>query len=71
MATPKCPHCGGISIGMTTVSPAGAAYKANVIHCLSCGAPFGALDYYDSGVMLRQIQQKLNDLEKKIQRLGG
>jgi hypothetical protein len=71
MALPKCPHCGDITFAVTTIDPVGSQYKANLIHCLGCGAPFGALEYYDAEVLLHQILQKLNDLERRIQHLGG
>ena len=34
----------------------------NLIHCAGCGAAVGAVDYFDSGVLLKQQDQKINDL---------
>jgi predicted nucleic-acid-binding Zn-ribbon protein len=69
MALPKCPHCGSNSFTISTIEPLGSQYKANLVTCRQCAAPVGALEYYDAGVLLKQMQQTLSDLEKRLRRV--
>ena len=71
MALPQCPHCNGRHFALTTIEPIGSRYKTNLIHCNGCGAPVGAMEYYDAGALLKKMQATLEDLEKRIRRLGG
>jgi hypothetical protein len=71
MASPKCPHCNGTFFALSTIEPVGAQYKANLIICNQCGAPVGAMEYYDAGVLLKAQEQVLKRMEKAIDDLGS
>jgi hypothetical protein len=62
---------------ITEDEPIGAEYKIFLVHCGDCGAPFGAMEYLVAGVLLRnqqevlaQIQQSLSDLDARVRRIG-
>jgi hypothetical protein len=71
MALPKCPHCKSGFFALSTIAPVGAQYKANLIICNQCGAPVGAMEYYDAGVLLKAQERILKKIEKAIDDLDS
>lgn len=59
---PSCPKCNTQIFELTAIEPRGSTTMVNLIHCAGCGAAVGAVDYFDSGVLLKQQDQKINDL---------
>lgn len=66
MATTKCGHCGGFYFEMKEVEPYGAKYKQSFIQCKSCGVPVGVRGYYDAGNLMKQQEDKIEELSSKI-----
>ncbi len=62
MAYSKCVACGSTSFEAKEHSPSGSNFKLIFIQCSSCGGVIGALDYYNIG-------SRIDDLEKKIDSL--
>jgi hypothetical protein len=76
VTTPKCPHCQTTNFEITESAPLGAEYKIYLVHCIGCGAPFGAMEYLVAGVLLKkqeetlaQIQNSLAQLESQIRKI--
>jgi hypothetical protein len=59
MAIPTCPKCPSHIFAVTEFEPIGANFKHMAIHCSSCGAVVGVMDYYNIGNMLKMIGRKL------------
>ncbi len=61
MAIPKCsnPNCKSTQFQISTVSPSNSKFQINVLHCAECGTSIGALEYYNSGFLLRKICAKI------------
>ena len=57
----KCPHCGGGSFGLQLIDPTSAQYKLNLVKCNGCGAPVGAMSFYDTGTQLKNFLTALGD----------
>jgi transposase-like protein len=66
MAWSKCPHCGGSSFELTEVSPSGGSFKQNFVQCSSCGAPFGVVDYYNVGQLLKEQEQAIKTISRRL-----
>jgi hypothetical protein len=69
MAFPKCPHCDSAFYQLAIIEPAGSNYKANLVICSGCGAPVGALDYYDAGVLIQEQGETLAAMMQTLERL--
>lgn len=68
-AYPKCPHCQSMYFDLSENTPTGANYKIFIINCTSCGAPFGAMEYYDFGSLLKKQEALLARIEHAIETL--
>jgi predicted nucleic-acid-binding Zn-ribbon protein len=66
MVSPKCPHCDNRSFELSETSPSGAKYKIFLVHCSRCGAPFGSMEYYSSGALLKDQEEVLARIEQAI-----
>lgn len=62
MAWSTCPKCNSHSFEMVENTPTKSNFKLMFVQCSSCGAVVGIMDYYNIG-------QRINELEKKIDRL--
>lgn len=59
MAMPTCPHCKSHRLAITEDVPSGSSFRLLILHCGVCGAPFGALDFFNIGERLNEIEAKL------------
>lgn len=56
----KCPKCEHVnSFEIVTVEPTGSAFKVNFVQCRLCGAVVGAMEFFNSGAILHQIQDAI------------
>jgi hypothetical protein len=69
--TTKCGSCGGAGWEIKTISPAGANYKINLVHCANCGVPVGALEALNAGALLHTQAAEIADLKKTLQKKGA
>ena len=69
MALSKCPHCDGKIFELQEVSPIGAAYKSTFVQCSGCGAPVGAMDYFNVGTLLKNQEAKIDELSRKVDQI--
>lgn len=62
MAQSTCPNaqCKGHSFEIIEYEPIGGKFKANFIQCASCGTVVGVQEFYNTGVLIHQLAQKLN-----------
>jgi hypothetical protein len=51
---------------LSETSPIGANYKVMAFHCASCGAPFGGMEYFAAGILLKQQEKVLQKIEKAV-----
>jgi len=63
---PQCPHCKNNFFELKENDVANANYKLFFVQCNQCGAPFAALEYYDSGALLKEQEQRLAQIENQI-----
>jgi len=66
MAIPSCSKCGHEFFGGSSIEPNGLSYRVNVIFCLKCGTIAGVLDRIDIGSIIQDMEEKLEDMEHKI-----
>lgn len=60
MARPTCPKCESSRFEMTTVDNIqNARFKMNLIHCASCGATIGVVDFQHVPTLLERIAERL------------
>ena len=59
MAIPRCPKCESSSFENSEVEPRRSNFKLIFVHCSSCGAVVGVVDYYNIGAELKEIRAKL------------
>ena len=59
MALPSCPKCSGHTFQQSEFSPSRGKFKLTAVHCSTCGAIVGVLDYYNLGNLLVTIGKKL------------
>lgn len=73
MALSKCPApgCSGSSYAMEDVVPEGAKYKFTFIRCSTCNRTVAVLDWHNIGAQTVRILNQLDELEKRVKRLGG
>src|SRR3989442_8530388 len=69
MAYPECPHCNGRFYELALIEPTGSNYKTNLVICSNCGAPAGALEYYDAGSLIREQGDTIDALTPAIAKL--
>ena len=59
-----CAKCDGHLFELSQQEPAGSKFKIQFVQCSKCGSPIGAMEYFNSGA-------KLENLEKQVIQLGG
>lgn len=59
MATSKCGKCEATRFEVVTYGPSSSNFKINLVQCASCGAVVGALEYYNVGVLVKKLAEKL------------
>lgn len=63
-----CPHCKSTSFEVKTQTPTHSNYKVVFVQCSGCGAPFGALPFFDQHGLLISIESRIKGLESKLSR---
>jgi hypothetical protein len=71
MAIPKCPHCGATKFEVTEDEPLNSNYKIFIVHCISCGAPVGPMEYVVASVLLANQEKTLTQIQKSISLLDS
>jgi hypothetical protein len=66
MALSRCPHCKGGRFEVVLKEPAGSAFKMNFAQCSTCGAPFGIVDYFNLGTLLKKQEKKVEELDRRL-----
>lgn len=56
----KCPHCQKSAFETAIEEPTGSNFKVIFIRCQSCKTVLGVLDFYNAGVLVKKLAQKLN-----------
>ncbi len=59
MATPRCVKCDSTRFEATMLEPANSRFKLLAVHCASCGAVAGFMDYWNIGNYVKKIAEKL------------
>lgn len=62
----KCAKCGSTSFEMKENSPIGSRFKLFFVQCYSCGAPIGAMEYFNSSTQIEIVTKKIQNLENKL-----
>lgn len=68
MAQSSCGKCNNPFFELLENTPNGSNYKLLFVQCTKCGTPIGALDYYNIGARLSEVETELKD---KIDRLDS
>lgn len=71
MASTRCPHCSSTVFETKIFEPPGGRYKQVFVQCGSCGTPYGVLDYFNLGSKLADLQEKVSEMDSKLDRLGA
>jgi ribosomal protein S27AE len=59
VAKPTCPNCGSTSFQNTDMMPTGSNFLLNFIHCSSCGAVVGVMDFHNIGEQIKDLARAL------------
>lgn len=59
MATPRCVKCDSTNFEVTMTEPRNSRFKLLAVHCGSCGAVLGFMDYHNIGHFVAKIAEKL------------
>ena len=66
MARSKCPSCGNHTFELSENTPNHSEYKMYFIQCSSCGTVVGTTGYFNAGVLVKKLEEKIEDLEQKL-----
>lgn len=70
MAYSTCPKCSSTYFEVRESEPRNSTYKLVFVQCSSCGAVVGTMPYYDAGILAKQNQNQLTEIEQQIKNLG-
>lgn len=63
----KCASCGNRNLfEIVTVEPTGSAFKVNLVQCKMCGAPVGAMEYFNAGSLGTKTQELIKNNQSEI-----
>jgi len=62
----KCIKCGGMSFEIQEQSPGQSRYKMYFVQCVSCGAPIGVTDFYNTSDRIGVLEDKINKLSREM-----
>lgn len=62
----KCGHCNNTGTKLTEISPSGGRYKMMAVCCSSCSAILGVTDYFNAGVLLKGLEQKVDSIKSEL-----
>lgn len=66
MAFSKCVKCENTYFEIVEKEPINSNYKLLFVQCSSCGAVVGAMDYYNIGSRLNDIEDKLDRIKSEV-----
>lgn len=66
MAAPKCSDCGHDFFAGTDLEAIGLKQRVTMVHCARCGTVYGVMDCQNMNDAVIQLQEKLEDLEFKL-----
>ncbi len=69
MAMSKCPHCNTSRFEIAENSPASSQYKVFLVQCSGCGAPFGVMDYFNVGTLLKKQEKAVSEMDERLKRI--
>ena len=64
MPSPKCPSCSNHSFELNEIAVRNSKYKLYSVQCTSCGSVVSMLNYFDPGVLLKDQEQMLKDIQR-------
>lgn len=67
----KCPKCENSQFKLVTFDPVGSRYKLNFIQCTACNTPVGVTDYYDSGSLIKEQEEKIDAIASAVNDMKG
>lgn len=66
MSTSRCPKCENSTFEIVTNSPIKSKYKYAFVQCSKCGSVVGVLDFYNIGTLIKDVENKVNELSRQI-----
>jgi hypothetical protein len=66
MSFSACPHCKGSYFECVEQSPSGSNFKVNFVQCSGCGAPFGTMDFYNLGALLKKQEKAIENVGSRL-----
>ena len=68
MATSTCPKCDHEFFEMEEAEPLGRGtkFRLHLVQCARCGAVVGVIDYVDLATTVQKINERLEDMEHKL-----
>jgi len=66
MATTKCPKCSHTVFEVVGNTPEGSKFKIDFVQCKSCGTPIAAIDFYNTGSLLLEQREHINNIVKQL-----
>lgn len=70
MALSRCIKCSCNKFEMVENTPNNSGFKLNFIQCAACGAVVGVMDYYNIGIRLKEIEDKIGDIKNAIENMS-
>ena len=66
-----CPHCKNMYFEIKENNVQGANYRLFFVQCTQCNAPFAAMEYYDSGALLKDQEKRIESIEHKLSSISS
>jgi len=63
MAISKCPKCESSQFEVKQNSPTYSQFKLYFVQCSSCGAVVGAMDFYNIGARISELEKKIEEIK--------
>jgi hypothetical protein len=69
MAQSTCPHCENKTFELSERTPTHSTLKVNFVQCSKCGAPIGALSFFDAGVLMKKQEKEINTIKDQLSQI--
>ena len=66
MATSKFQKCSHTVFEVIENTPTGSKFKIDFVQCKSCGTPIAAIDFYNTGSLLIEQREQINNITKQL-----
>lgn len=71
MALSKCPKCENHYFEVIENSPSKSNYKLFFVQCSSCGCVISAMEYFNVGNKITEVENKINTLSSTVRTVNG